>query len=261
MSGAVLALALALLIVPAGARPRLAALGLLVPTRRGLPVWPGAGAVAAMLAVVLPVTVVVACAIVGTTLWLRRRRHLRMRHRAAESIALQGALDVLVGELRVGAHPVAAFSVAAGEVDGVVSASLRAVAARARLGADVAAGLRSVAKRSSLPAHWERLAVCWQLAQEHGLAIATLMHAAQRDIVEREHFSARTDAGMTGARTTAAVLAGLPLLGVGLGELIGAEPLSFLLSGGAGGWLLVTGVTLACAGLLWSDRITARVVT
>jgi tight adherence protein B len=66
---------------------------------------------------------------------------------------------------------------------------------------------------------------------------------------------------MTGARTTAAVLAGLPLLGIGLGELIGAEPVRFLLSRGVGGWLLVIGASLACAGLLWSDRITARVLT
>ena len=101
--------------------------------------------------------------------------------------------------------------------------------------------------------------MCWQLAQDHGLAIATLMQAAQRDIVERERFAARVDAGMAGARTTAAMLAGLPLLGIGLGQLIGAEPVRFLLSGGSGGWLLVIGVALACAGLLWSDRITARV--
>jgi Flp pilus assembly protein TadB len=32
------------------------------------------------------------------------------------------------------------------------------------------------------------------------------------------------------------------------------------ISSGAGGWLLVIGVTLACGGLLWSDRITARVL-
>jgi len=57
------------------------------------------------------------------------------------------------------------------------------------------------------------------------------------------------------------VLAGLPLLGVGLGELVGADPVSFLLSGGFGGWLLVIGVILACAGLLWSDRITAQALT
>jgi tight adherence protein B len=64
--------------------------------------------------------------------------------------------------------------------------------------------------------------------------------------------------GMAGARATAAILAGLPLLGVLLGQLIGARPLNFLLSGQVGGWLLVVGSTLACAGLLWSDRITGR---
>jgi tight adherence protein B len=87
------------------------------------------------------------------------------------------------------------------------------------------------------------------------------MRAAHRDIVERERFSTRVDAGMAGARTTAAVLAGLPVLGIGLGQAIGADPLRFLLSGGAGGWLLVVGVVLACCGLLWSDRITGRALT
>jgi tight adherence protein B len=102
------------------------------------------------------------------------------------------------------------------------------------------------------------LAVCWQLASDHGLAIATLMRAAQRDIAERQRFSARVSSSMAGARATAAILAGLPVLGVLLGQLIGARPLSFLLSGHAGGWLLVVGSTLACVGLLWSDRITDR---
>jgi tight adherence protein B len=261
VTGAALALALALVMVPSGSRRRLETLGLLAHARRPFPVSACAAAVAAALAVVLPVSVVAACSVVIVTMWMRRRRQVRARRRAAESAALQGALDVLVGELRVGAHPVAAFRVAATEVDGAVAASLRAVAARARLGADVAAGLHSVARSSAVPAHWERLAVCWQLAQDHGLAIATLMQTAQRDIVERGRFSAKVDAGMTGARTTAAVLAGLPLLGVGLGQLIGAEPVSFLLSGGMGGWLLVIGVALACGGLLWSDHITAQVMT
>ena len=257
MSGAILALALALLVAPARSRGRLETVGVVAPARRRFPVWPCAGAAAAVLAVVLPAGLVAATAIVSVTLWLRTRRRVRTKRRTSESTALQGALEVLVGELRVGAHPVAAFDVAAMEVDGPVAESLRAVAARARLGADVAAGLRSVSTSSTLPAHWERLAVCWRLAQEHGLSIAPLMQTAQRDVVERERFSARVDAGMTGARTTAAVLALLPVLGVGLGELIGAEPLSFLLSSGAGGWLLVIGVTLVCAGMLWSDRITA----
>ena len=56
----------------------------------------------------------------------------------------------------------------------------------------------------------------------------------------------------------AAVLAGLPVAGIALGQLIGARPLEFLCGPGAGGWLLVTGVLLACVGLLWSDRIIER---
>jgi tight adherence protein B len=81
---------------------------------------------------------------------------------------LETAIEVLVGELRVGAHPAQAFAVAAQESAGPVSESCRAVAARARLGADVSAGLRNVAEGSTLPAQWGRLAVCWQLAAEHG---------------------------------------------------------------------------------------------
>lgn len=261
MSGAALALALALLIAPAPTRR--------VPLRPRAPIssrWIrvlalSCPAVTALgLAVIAPPGTVVAAATVVATVEARRRRRVRKRRSATEAGALQGALDVLVGELRVGAHPAAAFDTAAKEVDGGVSASLRTVAARAVMGADVAAGLRSVAARSALRAHWERLALCWQLAQTHGLAIATLMQTAQRDIVERERFSGQVTAAMAGARTTAAVLAGLPVLGIGLGQLIGADPLGFLCSGG-GQWVLAIGVALACAGLAWSDRITDGVLT
>lgn len=261
MTLAALALAMALLMLPATAHRRAESLKLLAPGRRRIPVVPCAVVTGLLLTVSLPAGVVAAAAVVAVTVAARWRRHANQARRASESTELQGALEVLVSELRVGAHPVSAFEVAAGEVTGLVAATLRAVAARARLGGDVAAGLRSVAGRSVLRAHWERLAVCWQLAETHGLAIATLAQAAQRDIVERERFSARVNSALAGARTTAAVLAGLPVLGIALGQLIGADPVGFLLSGGAGSWLLAAGVTLACAGLVWSDRIIARVVT
>ena len=259
-----LLLSLALLVFPSSPRGRLTppAHG----RRRVLPIGPrwlvgSAGCVAVVAAVLLPLTTLLGVAVLGATAFLRYRRRRRSRRATDEGQTLETALDVLVGELRVGAHPVRAFRVAADETDGTVAASLRAVAARARLGADVTAGLCSAAGSSALPAHWDRLAVCWQLASDQGLAIATLMRAAQRDIAERQRFSARAASGMAGARATAAILAGLPVLGVLLGQLIGARPLRFLLSGHAGGWLLVVGLTLACGGLLWSDRITDRVVS
>lgn len=257
---AALLLSLALLVLPTSPGRRLAQTGR---ARRTIArAGPGCvAACAATAAVLLPLTTLIAVAVVGATAILRYRRRRRNRGALHEGRTLETALDVLVGELRVGSHPVRAFSVAAEESVGAVAGSLRGVAARARLGADVTAGLRDAARSSALPAQWDRLAVCWRLAADHGLAIATLMRAAQRDVTERQRFSARVASGMAGARATAAILAALPVLGVLLGQLIGARPLSFLLSGHAGGWLLVVGSTLACGGLLWSDRITDRLAS
>lgn len=264
MNGAVsaLALAAAFLIVPSRPRCRLTAVGLAVPLRRRfarspLP-WMLAGA--AVATAILPPAVVGAAAVAVGTYLLRRRRQVRRQNAEQESRALETALDMLAGELRVGAHPVAAFRAAAAELDGPVGVSFRAVAARAMLGADVPGGLRNAAASSALPGQWERLAVCWDLAQQHGLTMTLLIRAAQRDIGERTRFRAGVTAGMAGARATAAVLTALPLVGIALGQAIGAEPVRYLLSGG-GGWLLLTGVVLACCGLLWSDRIAGAVVS
>lgn len=258
MSGAPAAgwlLAMALLAAPPPRRR------LVPPTSRfsvRIPVLVG---VAALLVVLLPPAVVVAVAILATTLGARRHRTRRARRRRVDSQRLTAALETLVGELRVGAHPVTAVGVAATECEGPVGDSLRAVAARARLGADVGAGLRAAADVSSAPALWNRLAVCWQLAAQHGLAISVLMRAAQRDIVERQRFTGRVEAGLAGARATAVILAALPGVGVLLGELIGARPVAFLLGGGVGGWLMVVGVALVCIGLVWADRLTDRMLT
>lgn len=216
---------------------------------------------AAVIAVVLPLTALLASIVLGVTLIARRRRRHRAHDRALAGQMLAGALEALVGELRVGAHPVRAFAIAAGESDGPIGTALRAVAARAGLGANVGAGLHAVAGSTSVPGQWDRLAVCWQLAADHGLAMAALIRAAQRDIVERQRFTARVEAGLAGARATTAILAGLPLLGVLLGELIGAHPVRFLLGGGVGGGLLIAGTVLVCVGLAWADRITDRLLT
>jgi tight adherence protein B len=224
----------------------------------GMPVLIGA---AVVIVVLLPPAVVVPIGMLAATLGARRQRKRSARRRLVDGQRLAAALETLVGELRVGAHPVAAFGVAASECDGSVGDSLRAVAARARLGADVAGGLRAVAEVSSVPAQWNRLAVCWRLAADHGLAISVLMRAAQRDIVERQRFTERVEAGLAGARATAVILAALPVVGILLGQLIGARPIAFLVGGGAGGWLLVVGVALVCIGLVWADRLTDRMLT
>lgn len=251
MTAAALALAAALLLWPSAPR-RVAALRS-APRFRALPL---VLVVAALMLWAVPGTVALAVGLVFGTAWLRWRSRRQFLRRRYEAEALQAALGVLVGELRVGAHPVSAFTTAAGEVSGPVADGMRTVAARGRLGADVAGGIVDVARCSPLPAYWERLSVCWGLAESHGLSIAALMATAQLDIVERASFSARVHAAMAGARATAVILAGLPVAGIAIGQLIGADPVAFLW-GGFGGWLLVIGVALSGAGLLWSDRIAA----
>lgn len=187
---------------------------------------------------------------------VRRRRLEQSRRREGEALA--AALEVLVGELKVGAHPIAAFAVAGAETAGPVGRSLRAVATRAQLGADVATGIKAMAASSAVPAYWDRLAVFWTLASQHGLAMSILMRAAHRDIVERKRFADRMRAALSGAHATAAILASLPALGMLLGQLVGADPVGFLLGGGPGGVVLVVGVTLVCTGVVWAHHIVDR---
>jgi len=263
MNGSVLtaaALAAAVSILPSSSRQRLVSVGRNI--NRPPPQAAGWLAVCALavVAALLPATTVLAAIVLAATWALRSRRRRRSHREIGESRELETAIDVLVGELRVGAHPAAAFAVAADETAGPVGGACRAVAARARLGADVAAGLRSIGRTSVLQTHWERLAVCWQLAADHGLAVSALMHAAQRDIAERQRFSGQVRSAMAGARATATILAGLPVLSVLMGQLIGAHPIAFLLGGQPGGCLLVVGLMLICGGLLWSDHITAQAV-
>jgi tight adherence protein B len=54
------------------------------------------------------------------------------------------------------------------------------------------------------------------------------------------------------------VMAGLPLMGILLGAGMGVNPVGVLLGSTAGHLLLLVGVALMCAGLLWSARIVGR---
>jgi tight adherence protein B len=65
-------------------------------------------------------------------------------------------------------------------------------------------------------------------------------------------------AQLAGPRMSGYVMAGLPLMGLLLGAGMGVNPVGVLLGSAAGHLLLVVGVALMCAGLLWSARIAGR---
>ncbi|GAB0103433.1 type II secretion system F family protein [Nocardia sp. JMUB6875] len=201
---------------------------------------------------------VVAAVLVAATLAARRRRARRERLQAADSAQLIEGLESVIGELRIGAHPSAAAQVAAQETTGEVARAFAVSAARSRLGGSGAEGLRRPG--AAVAGELARVAAAWQVAERHGLALAELLTAARLDLLGRKRFRDRTRAALAGARATAAVLALLPLLGIGLGELMGASPLDVLFRSAAGTVLLPLGSALTCAGLLWADAITDKVL-
>ncbi|WP_248499654.1 type II secretion system F family protein [Tomitella gaofuii] len=233
--------------------------------------------VSAVAAVVLWGAASAVCIVMGTAtiMHLRSRRAAVARGRAAAA-ELASALEIVVAELRVGAHPGRACAVAALHARrGAVSGRLARAAAQAQLGGAISrvlaagdgatAGARRTgqswpaggrnAEACGPDADWRRIAVVWAVAERRGIALGGLLDAARADLAVRVSFRRRAESGLAGARSTATILAALPVVGVGFGHLMGAAPLAVLTGGGAGGFLLVAGVLLDCAGLVWAERI------
>jgi tight adherence protein B len=71
--------------------------------------------------------------------------------------------------------------------------------------------------------------------------------------------AAESDAQLEGeiaaVRTSARLLAGLPLLGLLIGQWIGADPLAWLAGSWLGRGVLIVGVTFELVGILWLHRM------
>ena len=185
----------------------------------------------------------------------RRRRTRAAADAAAAASELADAVSRISEELRAGGHPATALAGIDG--DGPrARAVLAGAAVAARLGDGVPHALRREAARCpTLAADIERIAAAWSMAERHGVPLAELLGQAHRDIRWRVRFAATVRAQLAGPRATAVVLTALPLLGLGLGQLVGADPIGVLRGGLLGQLLLVAGVGLAAAGAAWSEHI------
>lgn len=192
-----------------------------------------------------------------------RRRSLRRR--AADLTAttadqLADAVGRITDELRSGSQPATALEGVVG--DGPRAAELLAPAAvAARLGDGIPAALRrTAAEHGTVGADLRRLAAAWALSERHGIPLAEVLAGVQGDLRWRARFGSSVLAELAGPRATATVLTGLPVLGLGLGQLLGADPLGVLRSGMTGQGMLVLGVGLSMAGNAWTERILGKAV-
>ncbi|WP_375781891.1 type II secretion system F family protein [Streptomyces zingiberis] len=215
----------------------------------GGPAWwclPAGGLVGLVGASPLPVVAAAAGVPVVRRL-LRRRQRARDRERLAAEVIEWCA--VVAAELRAGRQPGQALlgfpPPGGGEA---------AVRAAARYGGDVAEALRRAARRPGA-AGLGGAAACWQAAAGAGAGLASGLERvavalrAERD--QREDLRSQ----LAGTRSTAALLALLPVFGLLMGGALGAGPLRVLLHTPPGLACLLTGAALEAAGLAWTGRI------
>lgn len=211
--------------------------------------WVGPGAVLAA-----------GCAAAAVLVQVRARR--RVRRGVAALAGLAEALRAMAGDLRSGAHPATAAESAAHDAPPDIAPVFGAIAASVRLGGNPDAGLAGVPSGTgSLPVGvLERVTTAWSLARRHGLALADIVAAVHRDVATRARLAGTLDARMAGPRASALILAGLPVLGVLLGEAMGAAPLAVLFTTAPGQVLLAVGSGLLLGGVAWTSAITGRVL-
>jgi tight adherence protein B len=197
----------------------------------------------------------VAGAVLTTVIYRILKQGKRDKARRAATEALSNGLGGVIDELRAGAHPAAAAEGAAQDTSAPAAEVLKAAAATARLGGDVERTLREL-RQPLLNKAVDQLARAWRVSAKHGVALADVLDATRRDLDQQAAFARQVHARMAGPRASAAVLAGLPVFGVLLGELSGARPLHVLVGTAEGQVLLVLGAVFLAAGLWWTKRIT-----
>lgn len=140
---------------------------------------------------------------------------------------------------------------------------VRAAGQAAGLGLSVAAALRHVKLPAGMPPDaramtvrlWRDLGACWDAAEQTGAPLALLLENYAHHLQHQLDAAAARRTALAGPRATTTLLGWLPLLGLGLGMAMGADPLGILL-GTPSGWLILgVGLALLAGGRHWSRRL------
>jgi tight adherence protein B len=223
--------------------------------RRRLP-GPALGVV---VAVVLLVPAGPVGAVVAGVLAVVGRRAFRSARAAratqAETTAAAEAMAVLAAELRAGRPASVALTNAAGVALGPTAVALAEAGSASGLGAAPAEVLLAHAEASAAPELLRGLAVCWQVCHGSGSSLASAVDRLEDGLRAEQECRDEVQAELAGPRSTAVMLAGLPLLGLLLGSGLGAHPVHMLLHTPLGGGCLAVGVALELLGVWWTGGI------
>ncbi|WP_194904561.1 type II secretion system F family protein [Quadrisphaera sp. INWT6] len=190
-------------------------------------------------------------------------RRLRARWRSGPGAETAEPAGVVVARaaaevaalLRAGAPPVAAWApqrwdpgAGPAPLGGVLDRAARA----AFRGDDLAAELRSGARPPRAAAALDALALAWRTSETTGAPAAAVLDRLVTSLLDDAGAQDARDAALAGPRATARLLAVLPLAGVVLGVLVGADPVGVLLGTVPGRWCAAVGVLATVLGWVWT---------
>jgi tight adherence protein B len=139
---------------------------------------------------------------------------------------------------------------------------IRAAGRAAELGLGVADALRGEGNGTVgdnlLRRLWTDLAACWEVSELTGAPLAVLLENYAGHLQQELDLAAARRTALAGPRATSGLLGWLPLLGLGLGVLMGVDPFGLLLGTPAGWMVLAAGAGLMVLGRFWSGRLVAR---
>ncbi|MHB1614323.1 MAG: type II secretion system F family protein [Actinomycetes bacterium] len=180
----------------------------------------------------------------------RRNRQLLLARRRAETVV---GLRVLASMLRSGAGPGAALAEVARRIPPLDPATLTVMA-----GGDPCPALYSAGDQPGYEG-LAALAACWQVSRETGAHLSVAVEGAATAVAASAAALAEVDVELSGPRASARLLAVLPLGGLVLGQLLGAEPLDLLLHSGFGQGAALAALVLAWSGYAWTEALVSRV--
>lgn len=258
LTAVLLAVAVALMLWPDDGLLRRARMGAASASRRGvgrapLPIPPSAAVVAALAGALFSTPLVAVLA--GTAGFLGARAWLAGRevHVTDDRLrALADGLGALAADLR------------SGRSLGAATGAAVAACADEECGPELARALRAPSAFPSGPLDPQlrealgRISAAVLLSGRTGCSLAAVAGAVEDDLRARHRQRLELRSGTAAAKASAALLAGLPLLGLAMGNGVGADPWGVLTRTGVGQVLLVAGVGLEVAGLAWSRHLVAR---
>jgi tight adherence protein B len=209
----------------------------------------GAGAAAARASPIVIVGSVLAVGMIGR---VRRRVATRLVHDQCRSATAEVTVAI-AAELRAGRTPAEALAAVA-SLPGPLQAALRAACAAVEVGADPAAELR----RAGLLPGADRLrhvAAAWSVAETVGGRVAVVLERLGESMDSEDALRRELDAELAGPRATMVLLAALPVLGLAMGQAIGARPFTLLLHRPLGWGLVATAVVLDALGVVATRAI------